>query len=160
MDIDKLIKKEKTYDRLLELGYNSSGNMRGNFYEVRLNVENKILVLKEKEEYYLPLNVKEYKVNDKDIKVLLDDIDKYNLPEWKCLEYDLDNVELDGPSRSIFFVYDNSKINNHKKDWYSIDLNSKVSDKGHEVIRNFRDKILNLMKDENLIKEYVEEEEK
>lgn len=160
MQINELIKKEKTYDKLVELGYNSSGNMRGNFYEARIDVEKKILTLKEKNEYYQPLNVKEYSLSDKDIKDLLNDIDKYNLPEWKCLEYDLDNVELDGPSRSIFFVYDNSKISKHRKDWYTIDLNSKVSDKGHEVLRNFRDKIINLMQDDNLVNEYVEEEEK
>lgn len=158
-DINRLIKIEKTYDKLLEVGYNESGNSLGNVYRVTINVDNKILKLEEKEEHSLPLSIKEYKVSDKDLNILLKDIDKYNLPEWKCLEYDTELIELDGPSRSIFFVYDNSKINYHGKEWYTVKLNSKVSDKGHEVLYNFRKKIIELIKDENLVKEYVKEEE-
>ena len=111
--------------------------MRGNVYDIRIDVENILLKLEEKQEYYLPLNIKEYNVNKEELEDILKDIEYYNLPEWSKLEYDTDNVILDGTSSVIHFVYDNSKISNHRKDWYTIELNSKVSHKVHEVLYSY-----------------------
>lgn len=155
-ELKELVKKEKTYTTLKEINYSSSGNSNGNVYEVTLDIDKEILKVEEKAIHSDPLQVKEYKVTEKEIKKLLEPIEEFNLPEWRNLEYDYSIVALDGPGHAISFTYDNSATGGSKMDFYRINFETKIPEDGRKILYDYRDSLLNLIKEENLIKEYQE----
>lgn len=158
-DLLRLTGIPKTYDKLLKITYSCSGNSNGNIYRVILDVDNKKVIKEEKEWVSDPLKVVEYSLSDEDLNDIIKDIDEYNFPEWKDEKKDMDMIALDAASSHLSFEYDNSSINGHKRDFYGVEFDLKLAKDCNDVLDAFAFKIQNLAKDDNMIKEYMKEDE-
>ncbi len=153
--LTKLINKKRTYNGdLVELVYSNSGDMCGNVYTVQLDVENKKIIKSEKTCHNDPLQIKEYSVTDKDIKIINDYIEEYNFPMWKNLKQT--EYVLDASTREITFSFDikNSEWLSKYTVYYLADMPSD----GRSALEEFTSFYLGLMKEDFLIREYTNEE--
>lgn len=146
--LKKIIKNKKDLGELLEITYSNSGDSNGNTDFVSLDIKKKKMITEYRCIHSDPLIVKEYKVNNYD--VILDYINKYNIPAWNTLPIDPNHIALDAPIKTITFSYQN----NNKVEYYNIDFNMMIEPLGRNILNDFVKEFLLLKKKENLIKEY------
>ena len=154
----KLLKKEKTYDELLKVVYNSSGDMNGNINRHEFDVKNKRITTEYRTEMGEDIKVIEYKLNEEDIKIIKEYIDKYNFPMWNELKVNENLIELDAAPVNISFFYDNSKLNGNSFATYTISYDYDIPNIGRENLSEFKKYLFSLETNENKIKEYIEKD--
>ena len=154
-ELQSLIKKTKTYDKLIDITYSSSGDMNGNTDSLSLDIESKILRQEFRKEHSDPLQITEYSVSTQEIEDIISYIEKYNFPEWQSLKTSSE-IALDAPTTGISFTYDNSKKSGSSRELYYVDYNMLMPEDGKQALYDLADSLQNLKK--NKIKEYVEEE--
>ena len=157
-ELNELINKKIQKDKLKEITYSDSGNMLGNIYEISLDIDSKILKLREREEHSNPVKVKEYVISDEDITMLIDYINKYNLPAWKYLP-DSEEYILDGSIPRLYLEYNNEAIGGKKLEGYGIDYGSIMPDDARKILNDFTKSFQNLLNKYEINKEYIEEDE-
>ena len=155
----ELVLRDKEYDKLLEICYSNSGNMNGNIDRIIIDPEKLLLTTEQKENIEDPLQVKEYKITEENLKTLLDQIEEYNFPMWNDLEMDESMIALDAPTEGIRFLYNNSEKGGHEKEFYNVGFADKMPDDAREALRDFRKSIKSFIIEENKIQEYVKEED-
>ena len=153
-ELQKLIDKDTKYDKLLEIKYSNSGNSLGNVDITTLYVNDNILTKEFATTHDEPIKITEYKVSKDNISYFKDMIKEYNFPAWRDLEMS-DLIALDGPTRSITFVYDNTNINNRPYEAYTIYYDMLIPDDGREALKQIEKELLSLPKEKNKIKEYT-----
>lgn len=156
-ELNKIINKKIKYDKLIKIDYDKSGDMIGSLESIRIDITKKELTYRHSSAHYEPISVEVYKISDDDINDLNNKIKEYNLPAWSKLKKS-DMVVYDAASESIKLNYKNSTIGGDKIVWYTISFDSKIPLDGYPLLRNFKDLMYQLIKSNNLIKEYIEEE--
>ena len=159
-ELSKIIKNKMNHGELISCTYSNSGDMNGNINSISLKKENNKYILETNytPRHDIPLNIVEYNVEEKDLNELIDYINKYNLPSWSKLPVDNDLIALDAPTESISISYDDSKYNKSEYEVYTINFNIKVSSTGYNILKEFINKLNNLKKEKNIIREYKESE--
>ena len=155
--LNRIINRKVMYDRLIKIDYSNSGNMRGNVENLIIDVDEKIIKYRYSEGFDIPVLVTEYSISDEDINYLNEMIKKYNFPAWSNLSLSK-MVVYDAPSKSITLTYDNSKIGGDSRVWFDIDYDTLIPSDGFILLHEFTDYMYSLMKEDNLINTYTEEE--
>ncbi len=146
---NEIVDKQKN---LTEITYDASGDMNGNYYNVELVIKDKTLIVKEKDNYNDPLVVKEYSVTDKDIQKIKDYINKYDYPKYSKYKNDETLFVYDAAQKDITFTYNNKRL-----EWYKVSFEAKLNSDERKALNEFTKYFLSLVKEDNLIKEYIEE---
>ena len=152
-----LIKKSIKTDKLISINYSNSGDMRGNVENLIIDVDEKIIKYRYSEGFNVPVLVTEYSISDADIDNLYEMIKKYNFPAWTNLPLSK-MVVYDAPSKSITLTYDNSKIGGDSRVWFDIDYDTLIPSDGFILLHEFTNYMYSLMKEDNLINTYTEED--
>mgnify|MGYP007069926679 CR=1 FL=1 len=154
-ELNKLINKTINYDNILTIVYSSTGGMGGGIRKNILDLESKTMTIENKDWYNSPLNATEYSVSADDIEQILSYIDKYNFPAWHILEIDPFFISMDAGDTTLTFetIYEN------KKDYYTINFNDNMPTDARRYFNEFIDIFFDLAKDENIIREYIKNEE-
>ena len=149
----KLINKEKKYDELTKIVYNSSGDMNGNIDCHEFDIKNLEIITEYRQEMGEDIKETKYKITEDNINTIKDYINKYNFPMWDNLEFDENEFILDGPSTSIVFYYNNEKIDGRFFETYSINHNYKMPEMARKNLNEFEKYLFSLEIEENIIKE-------
>jgi len=157
-ELEKILKEKVEVDKLLSATYSNSGDMLGNIDSTTVDAENLKVVTKYANMHSDPIQVKEYKITEEDVKKIDKMIKDDNLLALSDLEIDETKFAYDAPSRVLSFDYDNSSIGGSRYKSYSINYIYAIPEDGYPLINAVKDYILSLCKEENLIKEYTEEE--
>ena len=157
-DLNRIINRKVKYDRLIKISYSNSGDMRGNVENLIIDVDEKIIKYRYSEGFNVPVLVTEYSISDADIDNLNEMIKKYNFPAWTNLPLSK-MVVYDAPSKNLSFTYDNSKIGGDNLVWFDIDYDTLIPSDGFILLHEFTDYMYSLMKEDNLINTYTEEDE-
>ena len=153
-ELNKLINNKVKTGTLKTIRYTRSGNFNGNIYVLEVDVENKTIRHEQKEYTSEPLVVKKYKIDDKDMDYILDNIKKYNYPGWKDLPMS-DLVVFDAAIRDYTFIYDNSSVGGNSSESYVIDFSREIPEDGASILIDFSDYLETLLKEEYIINEYT-----
>lgn len=157
-ELEKILKEKVEVDKLLSATYSNSGDMLGNLDSVTVEANELKVVSRYADMHSDPIQVKEYKITKEDINKIDKMIKDDNLLALSDLEIDENKFAYDAPSRVLSFTYDNSSIGGSKYKSYSINYVYAIPDDGYPLINAVKDYIISLCKEENLIKEYMEEE--
>ena len=162
--IEQLKKIKSEHGELLSVSFHRGGGMNGdNFSQtIERNKEGQIiLTVKESPEHWIPLRVWEYLIEDEDVFVKLRSYsDEYNLPAWKDLPFDEENIALDAPSSSIGLIFNDEEYGGWKREYYTISYENVIPEGGYDVLNGFVSLIGSYAKKENLIRTYLECDDK
>ena len=103
------------------------------------------------------MQCKEYSVSQESVNELESIIKEYNLIYWDKIDAE-DLYILDGPQSSLDFVYDESVNGGSKYKSYGFSIDKEFAEEESKIIKEFKDKLLSLINNENLIREYTESE--
>lgn len=156
--LNRIINRKVKYDKLMEISYSNSGNMRGNVENLVIDVSENIIKYRYSEGFDIPVLVTEYSISDEEINKLNELIKKYNFPAWSNLPRS-DLIVYDAPSKSINLSYDNSRIGGHSYVDYDIDYDTKIPSDGFILLHEFTDYMFSLLNDEYYINSYTEIED-
>lgn len=155
--LDKLLKEKVEVGELIGVSYSNSGDMLGNTDSISVDLKEKVLKTKYANMHSDPLQVKEYKITNEDVAKIKSIVIRNNLPAFSFLEYDNTRFAYDAPTTHISLEYDNTSIGGSKYKTYGINYYYAIPDGGYELLNELVRYIRFLEKDENLIKEYLEE---
>ena len=148
------------YGTLKSVRYSSSGDMNGNIDSTELKRQEDgsyIIETRFKQYYFEPMQCKEYSVSQESVNELESIIKEYNLIYWDKIDAE-DLYILDGPQSSLDFVYDESVNGGSKYKSYGFSIDKEFAEEESKIIKEFKDKLLSLINNENLIREYTESE--
>ena len=148
------------YGTLMSVRYSSSGDMNGNIDSTDLKRQEDgsyIIETRFKQYYFEPMQCKEYSVSQESVNELESIIKEYNLIYWDKIDAE-DLYILDGPQSSLDFVYDESVNGGSKYKSYGFSIDKEFAEEESKIIKEFKDKLLSLINNENLIREYTESE--
>ena len=148
------------YGTLKSVRYSSSGDMNGNINSTDLKRQEDgsyIIETRFKQYYFEPMQCKEYSVSQESVNELESIIKEYNLIYWDKIDAE-DLYILDGPQSSLDFVYDESVNGGSKYKSYGFSIDKEFAEEESKIIKEFKDKLLSLINNENLIREYTESE--
>ena len=148
------------YGTLMSVRYSSSGDMNGNIDSTELKRQEDgsyIIETRFKQYYFEPIQCKEYSVSQESVNELESIIKEYNLIYWDKIDAE-DLYILDGPQSSLDFVYDESVNGGSKYKSYGFSIDKEFAEEESKIIKEFKDKLLSLINNENLIREYTESE--
>lgn len=148
------------YGTLKSVRYSSSGDMNGNINSTDLKRQEDgsyIIETRFKQYYFDPMQCKEYSVSQESVNELESIIKEYNLIYWDKIDAE-DLYILDGPQSSLDFVYDESVNGGSKYKSYGFSIDKEFAEEESKIIKEFKDKLLSLINNENLIREYTESE--
>ncbi|MBQ2657819.1 MAG: hypothetical protein IJF87_04535 [Erysipelotrichaceae bacterium] len=158
--IEQLKKIKSEHGELLCVSFHRGGGMNGdNFSQtIERNKEGQIvLTVKESPEHWIPLRVWEYLIEDEDVFAKLRAYsDEYNLPAWKDLPFDEENIALDAPSSSIGLIFNDEEYGGWRREYYTISYENVIPEGGYDVLNGFVSLIGSYAKKENLIRTYLE----
>ena len=157
-ELEKILKEKVEVDRLLSATYSNSGDMLGNLDSVTVDAKELKVVSRYADMHSDPIQVKEYKITKEDINKIDKMIKDDNLLALSNLEINENKFAYDAPSRVLIFDYDNSAIGEGRYESYSINYIYAIPDDGYPLINAVKDYILSLCKEDNLVKEYMEED--
>ena len=155
--LNRIINRKVKYDKLEEISYSNSGNMRGNVENLVIDISSHVIRYRYSEGFDIPVLVTEYSISDEDINNLNEMIKKYNFPAWSNLDRS-DMIVYDASSKSISLSYDNAKIGGSNYVDYDIDYDTKIPSDGFILLNEFTDYMYSLMKEDNLINTYTEKD--
>lgn len=148
------------YGTLKSVRYSSSGDMNGNIDSTELKRQEDgsyIIETRFKQYYFEPMQCKEYSLSQESVNELESIIKEYNLIYWDKIDAE-DLYILDGPQSSLDFVYDESVNGGSKYKSYGFSIDKEFAEEESKIIKEFKDKLLSLINNENLIREYTESE--
>lgn len=165
---DKKLSKHTTLKQLYSLkvehgelkgvSYFHGGGMLGETYRMEIkNEDGKIIGrIAESGAHYIPERVYEYKVSEDALIKAREYIDKYNLSVWDALPFNEDEIVLDGPSTSIYLVFDDSAVGGYKYSSSTISYENVVPKGGYDILNGFVELISNNFKKENFVRTYLD----
>ena len=148
------------YGTLMSVRYSSSGDMNGNIDSTELKRQEDgsyIIETRYTQQYSEPMQCKEYSVSQESVNELESIIKEYNLIYWDKIDAEQLYI-LDGPQSSLDFVYDESANGGSKYKSYGFSIDKEFAEEESKIIKEFKDKLLSLINNENLIREYTESE--
>ena len=157
-ELEKILKEKVEVDRLLSATYSNSGDMLGNLDSVTLDAKELKVVSRYADMHSDPIQVKEYRITKEDVNKIDKMVKDDNLLALSNLEIDENKFAYDAPSRVLIFDYDNSAIGGGRYESYNINYIYAIPDDGYPLINTVKDYILSLCKEDNLVKEYMEED--
>ena len=158
MEIDMLFGKKNRYGKLLSVSYSNSGDMNGNIDRTSLNVEKMLITTEYSPAHDVPTEVSEYSVTEEEVDTIEKMIKEYQLLKLSKLPMG-DLFAYDAPTTTLNFTYDNSSVGGSIYDNYSINYYMKLSKSDLNKLHKFTDYLNSLLKKENLVRSYVENEE-
>ena len=162
--IEQLKKIKSEHGELLSVSFHRGGGMNGDSFSqtIERNKEGQVvLTVKNSPEHWIPLRVWEYLIEDEDVFAKLRAYsDEYNLPAWKDFPFDDEMIALDAPSSSIGLVFNDEEYGGWKREYYSISYENVVPEGGYDVLNGFVSLIGSYAKKENLIRTYLECDDK
>lgn len=151
--LNELMHRKKVNGKLKSVEYHCSGDMEGNVYSLKLDINEEKLIVSTANMHSDPVTVSEYSVNKKDIEAIKKDVNLYNLPVWEKEKMDETLFAYDACSPGIQLTYTDS--NDKFYDIYNISLNLKLPNDAHKVLNDLKDHLTELASDDNLIQTYV-----
>lgn len=151
--IDMLLKRK--YGHLLTVTYSNSGDMNGNIDSITLDTNKKTIIKRYAVMHSDPIETKEYKITDEDIENVNEIIEKYKLQNLSKLPMG-DLFAYDAPTKTLTFIYDNSKIGGSSYESYNINYYMKLSKKDINHLNELTNYLSKLLKEDKLIKSYEE----
>ena len=155
--LDKLLKEEVKVGELLEVSYSNSGDMLGNTDSIDVDLKEKVLKTSYADMHSDPLQIKEYKITNENVAKIKSIVERNNLPAFSFLEYDDTRFAYDAPTQYISLDYDNTSVGGSKFKTYGINYYFDIPEGGYELLNELVVYLRSLEKEENLIKEYLEE---
>ena len=129
---------------LLECSYSHGGGMMGDGYVEKLYTDDSgepVLRVESRSAHNHPLLIEEYRAGADALERLRELIDRYRMTAWSKLPMDRDAVSMDGPSTSITMVFDNSEVGGYRRDSYTVNYASKLSENAAEALKTFREEM-------------------
>ena len=158
--IEQLKKIKTEHGQLLSASYRHGGGMNGDSFSQTIRTEKDgttILEVRESSEYWIPIRVWEYLIDDEEVYVKLRNyIDEYNLSAWKDLPFDEEMIALDAPSSSIGLVFNDEAYGGSRMEYCTISYENYVPEGGYEVLNGFVSLIESYCREEKLIRTYLD----
>jgi len=158
-ELTELMNKKIEHDKLTKISYSNSGDSNGNIDRITIDIANLTIETRYKANYSDPLEIKEYTINEDDLKDVEEYIEKNNFIVWSTLPIDRDSIVLDAPLKVISLTYDNTSIGS-SIDTYSVDFNKKIPREGYPLLNNLVDKIMDIKSKAILVNQYNTLDEK
>ena len=149
--LDELKSHKLSCGDLLSLSFNSYGSMTGGKNTSSLDFNKKELETHDQNNRMSNEEVKVYKCDDETLDKLKALIEEINLPVWSFVPINTMFKAYDAPSNSIVVGYSVKS--------FSIDTSIFMDDEEFEKFNELKDLLYSFEKDENLINEYVIEQD-
>ena len=136
------------------------GGMNGERYEVSL--ENKDGEVRAKvlncPEIGIPERVWVYSAETSALNEAKEYIDKFNLTAWADLPFNDEFIELDAPSSSLRFVFNDASVGGSSYESFSVSFDNVVPENRFDILHGFHKLLLSFVRPEKLIETYLEED--
>ena len=151
------LRRNVRHGEYIRISYSSSGNMLGNTDEVSLDIKDKELTTRFAQAHNEPIHVVKYKVEDNDVKDILEMIDSYNYLVLARRKTDKKMFALDGPATKVVITTNDKPIGGYSSNEHSIYYDYKLSSSEREKVREIEKKLHLFIKEDNKIDEFDEE---
>ena len=130
---------------LIRVSYTSSGGMMGEYYNQELNFQKNEMEITNQDWHHGPKTRIFYKVDEKEVQEIKKILIENNFRAWSEIAIDTSMIAMDAPSSSMGLSFE--------KGYATINRNIYMSDEERKIYSDVRQKINNLVKEENIIKE-------